>query len=165
MISPGPDIQFPWQNMWFFTSSFFLAWSELIFTILKWTGVGSKVLLPVDICSTRHTEGDHDNQIQVWIRKWVIFLCKELRWKKLIYLHSTTAGLVMLPEEVVSVTSSASLMSNFYPARKKKAKILGKKNPANIPQGGFFFCVLVFICWDGWGFLCLGNLDIKSKPE
>lgn len=51
-------------------------------------------------------------------------------------------GLVMLPEEVVSVTSSVSLISPFFHQEKSKAEpFRGKKK-----MQGEFVCVLAFIC-------------------
>lgn len=116
MLLSRPNIQFPWQSMWFLL--FFLAWSELILTELKWTGLWSSVFISWSLFS-KNRWGEFESQIQVWIRKWIILLCKKLQWKKLIYLHSSTAGLVTLPREGLSVTSSVSLMSTFFPAREK----------------------------------------------
>lgn len=62
--------------------------------------------------------------------------------------------------------SFSNIFSSFNEYRfsnktKIKLSLLGGKNLR------FFFlpCVLVFICWDFWSFLCLGNLDSKSKLE
>lgn len=80
----------------------------------------------------------------------------------------STAGLVTLPREVLSVTSSVSLMSTFFFSRKRKIKLNllgGKKNPADNPQGGFLILCSCFHLLRLLGFLCLGNLDIKGKSE
>lgn len=147
-----------------FTSSFFLAWSESILTILKWTGLWPKVLLPVDF----HTEGEHDNQMQVWITKFVLFLCKKLQWKKL----TPTLCYCWVCHAVWRGShSNISFVNEYFFFQQEKNKVeplrgKKKKNPANNPQGVFFFSQCsCFHLLRLLGFLCLGNLDIKSKSE
>lgn len=56
----------------------------------------------------------------------------------------TMTGLVMLPEEVVSVTSSVSLISPFFHQEKSKAKpFRGKKN-ADIHRVNLFVFLFSF---------------------
>lgn len=53
-------------------------------------------------------------------------------------------GLVMLPEEVVLVTSSVSLISPFFHQEKSKAESFRGKKNADIHRGNLFVFLLSF---------------------